>query len=267
MGPIALFDSGEGGLTVLKRVLALYPGEDYLYVADSAHFPYGSRDLGEVRAFFLAILDFVLAEGARAVVVACNTATAAALDAARTVSPVPVVGVIEAGAETAARLSRNRRVGVLATLATCQSGIYRQTLHQFGPDLTVVERPCPLLVVLAENGHTDGEASRSAVGGCVVPLLDAGVDTIVLGCTHFPHMQRAFEAVVDGRARLVDPGHETAKVLPRYVAGLRTTGAGRITSYTTGDPALQARVGRELWPERPLNPLPLAWHDGRVIRR
>lgn len=267
MGPIALFDSGEGGLTVLKRVLALYPGEDYLYLSDSVHFPYGPRDLSEVRGFFLAILDFFLAEGARAVVVACNTATAAALDDARRVSPVPVVGVIEAGAKAAAEQSQNRRVGVLATLATCQSGIYRRTLERFGPDLTVVERPCPLLVVLAESGHTDGAESRSAVGGCVAPLLAADVDTIILGCTHFPHMERAFQAMVAGRARLIDPGDETAKALPRDVDDLRTSGVGRITSYTTGDPALQARVGRELWPERPLKPLPLAWQDGRVIRR
>lgn len=267
MGPIALFDSGEGGLTVLKRVLALYPGEDYLYLSDSAHFPYGFRDLDQVRAFFLAILEFFLAEGARAVVVACNTATAAALEDARRVSPVPVVGVVEAGAETAARVSRNRRVGVLATAATCRSGIYRRTLARFGPDLIVVERPCPTLVVLAENGHTEGDESRAAVGGCVGPLLRSGVDTIILGCTHFPHMERAFEAVVGGRARLIDPGYETAKALPRHVEGLRVHGLGRITSYTTGDPALQARVGRELWPERPLEPLPLAWKSGCVIRR
>ena len=255
--PIAVFDSGEGGLTVLKQLREMYPGEDYLYVCDSAHFPYGSRSLDEVRNLFLAMLTFMLSRDPKGVIIACNTATAAALAHAQRVSPVPVVGVIQPGVDAAIRATRNHRIGVLATEATSRSGIYGRALREKSPKALVVERPCPLLVVLAEQGWTDGDQCRLTVQSCLSEVLGEGVDTVVLGCTHFPHMQAVFSEVVSGRAALIDPGLETARILPSHLPGLSRTGAGSLEFFTTGDPAEVTRVARQLWPNQLLRALPL----------
>ena len=264
--PIAMFDSGEGGLTVLKQARALFPGEDYLYVCDSAHFPYGDRSLSEVRDFFLAILEFMLTQDPQAVVIACNTATAAALAEARRMAPVPVIGVVQAGVEAAARATQNRRVGVLETLATHRSQIYAKSLTACDPSIVVLERPCPLLVVLAENGWTDGPECVDAVQQCAGGLIDEGVDTLILGCTHFPHMQKVFNQVVAGRAHVIDPGLETARSLPDYLPDLSPQGdQGNLAFFTTGDPEDSARVARLLWPEVEVKPSRLVWQGEKVL--
>ncbi|MCL4520904.1 MAG: glutamate racemase [Firmicutes bacterium] len=262
--PIAVFDSGEGGLTVLKQARELYSGEDYLYVCDSAHFPYGPRSLDEVKGFFLAILDFILTRAPKAVIIACNTATAAALEPARKASPVPVVGVIEAGVEAALKVTETHRIGVLATEATSRSGIYRRTFQERDANTVVVERPCPRLVVLAENGWTDGPQCRRTVHQCLAGVLAEQVDTVVLGCTHFPHMQSVFQQAVYGRAKLIDPGLETARQLPRYLDDLSHAGGGSLEFYTTGHPGEVTRVARQLWPNQILQALPLVWQGSAV---
>lgn len=263
--PIAVFDSGEGGLTVLKQARELYPGEDFLYVCDSLHFPYGSRSLAEVRGFFLAILGFLLEREPKAVVIACNTATAAALEEAQRQSPVPVIGVIEPGVQAALKATRNHKVGVLATEATSRAGIYSRALKARDPEMTVIERPCPLLVVMAESGLIDGDACRHTVGSCLAGVLAQGVDTVVLGCTHFPHMQTVFEEMVRGRAKLIDPGLETAKIMSGILPQLSRTRGGGLQFYTTGDPLEVARVARQLWPQQELEALPLHWRGMTVI--
>ena len=266
--PIVVFDSGEGGLTLLKQAWALYPGEKYIYICDTAHFPYGQRPLAEVRTFFLGVLRYALTLAPKAVVIACNTATAAALDAAREASGgVPVVGVVEPGILAAVRATENRRIGVLTTVATHRSGIYERGLRAAEARAVVWQRPCPLLVVLAENGRVTGPESRAAVARCVEGLLAEGVDTVILGCTHFPHMQAIFAEVVGNRAHLIDPGLETAKILPRYVASLMREGSGSVSLFTTGDPERVARVGRQLWEHLVMQPEQLAWEDGEVVRR
>ncbi len=266
--PIVVFDSGEGGLTLLKQAWALYPGEDYIYICDTEHFPYGQRPLVQVRTFFLGVLTYALTLDPKAVIIACNTATAAALDAARAVSgDVPVVGVVEPGILAAVRVTHNRRIGVLTTVATHRSGIYQNGLRAAEARAVVWQRPCPLLVVLAENGRVTGPESRAAVAHCVQGLLAEDVDTLILGCTHFPHMQAIFAEVVGDRAHLIDPGLETAKILPHYVVGLQREGLGTVSLLTTGQPERVLRVGRQLWEHIVMRPGQLAWEDGEVVRR
>ncbi|NMP21756.1 glutamate racemase [Sulfobacillus harzensis] len=262
-GPIALFDSGEGGLTVLRQLLQRMPGEQFIYGADSGHFPYGEKSLQQVRDWFLAFLDFFIAQGARAVVIACNTATAAALQEAAARSPVPVIGVVEPAAERAAAISRNGSVGVLSTEATHRSGLYRSRLQAIRPQLTVISKPCPILVVMAENGQIDGVNVEDAVRACVEPVMDTGVDTIILGCTHFPHMRQVFNRVVDNRAAIVDPGEEIAdRLMPLgFPKHGQTT---RVKAWTTGNLERFLWVAERLCPGIPLEAHALHWKDGRV---
>ncbi len=260
--PIAIFDSGEGGLTVLKRAVALYPGEDFIYGADSVHFPYGSRSLEDVQRLFLRFLDFFLAEQVKAVVIACNTATAAALDVARRISPVPVIGVVEPGARKAAAVSRNRHIAVLSTYATYKSGVYLRAITASNQAAQVVQHPCPALVTMAEAGATDTEQARMAVRACLTTVFAYGVDTVVLGCTHFPHMERIFYEEIANRAQIVDPGYETAKQLEDVLGPLNREPGGTLRFYTTGLPAEFNRIAAILWPETPVQATPLIWLGG-----
>ncbi|AEJ40990.1 glutamate racemase [Sulfobacillus acidophilus TPY] len=258
-GPIALFDSGEGGLTVLRHLWRQYPGEHFLYAADSLHFPYGPKPLNTVRTWFLAFLDFFLAEDARAIVIACNTATAAALDEARRRSPVPVIGVVEPACQRALQDSAQSRIGVLSTEGTYRSGLYPHLILGIKPDAHVVSRPCPVLVEMAENGQVDGEDVRFRVAECVEPVLATGVDTVILGCTHFPHMEQVFREVVGDRAVIIDPGMEVAEQLPQHVPDLRRDGSGHVTAFTTGNPRQFQDIAQLLVPELPLSVHTLQW--------
>ncbi|MCY0881499.1 MAG: glutamate racemase [Firmicutes bacterium] len=257
--PIAIFDSGEGGLTVLKRAYEWYPGENYLYAADALHFPYGSRSLEEVRAFFLQFLDFFVQQSAKAVIIACNTATAAALQAAQAISPIPVIGVIQPGARAAAHATQNGRIAVLSTYATYRSAVYQTALQQVNSQLHITLHPCSTLVTMAETGQIHSQAARRTVRACLHAVLAEQTDTIVLGCTHFPHMEQLFLEEMSAGTRLIDPGLETVKALTRLLGPLRTQGQGHTRFYTTGQPQQFEAVSRILWPEAALHVQPLTW--------
>jgi glutamate racemase len=250
--PIGFFDSGEGGLTVMREVARLLPGEDLIYACDTAHFPYGPRPMSEVRRFFLTFMDFFAAQDCKLVVVACNTATAAALDLLDSGSlPVPAIGVVQPGARAAAAISRSGRIGVAATQGTCASGIYPRMIRQYRPDGQVVQQPCPILVIRAEEGVISGPEVRAEVERCLRPLMDFGMDTLVLGCTHFPHMEAVIADVVGPGVTLIDPGLATAaEVAYRLQAegDARTDGMGERRFYTTGDPERFVEVANRLWP-------------------
>ncbi|PSR37158.1 MAG: glutamate racemase [Sulfobacillus thermosulfidooxidans] len=263
--PIAIFDSGEGGLTVLKRAWALYPGEDFIYGADSSHFPYGSRSLDNVRELFLRFLDFFLDQHVKAVVIACNTATAAALEEAQRRSPVPVIGVVDPGAHRAARLSSSGRIAVLSTYATYQSEVYRYAIARYNEGAQVVQHPCPVLVTMAESGDTDTEQARLAVRECLTTVFREDVDTVVLGCTHFPHMERIFYQEVAGRAEIVDPGYETAKHLSAVLGPLKQQEGGTMRFYTTGQTEEFDRISAVLWPGMTIRATALQWRNGHYV--
>lgn len=250
--PIGFFDSGEGGLTVMREVARLLPGEDLLYACDTMHFPYGPRPMAEVRRFFLAFMDFYATHHCKLVVVACNTATAAALDLLESGgTPVPAIGVVHPGARAASAISRSGRIGVAATAGTCASGIYPRTIARYRPDSHVTQEACPILVIRAEEGVISGPEVRAEVQRCLKPLMDHGMDTLVLGCTHFPHMENVIADVVGPGVTLVDPGLATAaEVAYRLQASgdAQLQGTGEHRFYTTGDPERFVEVAGRLWP-------------------
>lgn len=250
--PIGIFDSGEGGLTVMREIARLLPGEDLVYACDTAHFPYGPRPQAEVRRFFLSSLKFFQSHDCKLVVVACNTVTASIMDLLEGEAlPVPTVGVVKPGARAAAAISRTGRIGVAATEGTCASGVYPVLIRQDRPDAVVVQWPCPIMVTRAEEGRVSGPAVRAEVEQCLKPLLAAGVDTLVLGCTHFPHMRAVIEEVIGPEVALVDPGEATAREVAARLAmaGQVNTGdSGRRSFFTTGDPDRFTAVASRLWP-------------------
>ncbi|MGE5673070.1 MAG: glutamate racemase [Mycobacterium leprae] len=249
--PIGIFDSGEGGLTVTREIARLLPGEDLIYACDTLHFPYGPRSLSEVRRFFLRFVDFFAEMDCKLVVVACNTATVAALDLLDGNLRLPAIGVVQPGARAAAAASQTGRIGVAATQGTCASGIYPRLIKQYRPEAQVVQEPCPILVIRAEEGVISGPVVRAEVVRCLSPFLVNKVDTLVLGCTHFPHMAALIADVAGPGVTLVDPGVETARDVAAYLsaAGLNNSGSqGRRLFCTTGDPAKFTEVASRLWP-------------------
>ncbi len=249
--PIGFFDSGEGGLTVTKVVAGLLPGEDLIYACDTARFPYGPRPRNQVRRFFLHFMDFFAEQGCKLVVVACNTATAAVLDLLDGALPVPAIGVVQPGSRAAATVSRNGRIGVAATQGTCDSGIYPRMILQARPAAHVVQEPCPILVIRAEEGVISGPEVRQEVERCLAPLLQVQVDTLVLGCTHFPHMQAVIADVAGPGVTLVDPGVATGAEVVSWLQDqglLNPQRCGSRRFYTTGDPARFVEVASRLWP-------------------
>lgn len=251
--PIGFFDSGEGGLTVARAVAGLLPSEHLVYACDTAHFPYGPRPLSEVRGFFLRFMEFFTAQHCKLVVVACNTATAAVLDLLESGSlPVPAIGVLQPGAAMAARVSVTGRIGVAATQGTCNAGIYPRMIRQIRPEAHVAQEACPILVIRAEEGIISGPEVRAEVERSLAPILAEQVDTLVLGCTHFPHMEAVIADVVGPGVRLVDPGvataHRVADLLRERGIANPGPGEGRRSFYTTGDPVRFAEVSARLWP-------------------
>ena len=212
--PIGVFDSGLGGLSVARRILARLPNERIVYFADSAHVPYGERPLEQIQEFALAIVGFLIDKGAKAIVMACNMSSAAALDLSRREYPdVPIIGVIAPGARAAVDACCGAPIGVLATTGTIRSEAYVRAVAGFDPSVSVFGNACPKFVPLIESGRADSEDADAAACAYVAPLLAAGCRTIVLGCTHYPFLRAQIEAAVGPEVRVVDPAEETVSVL------------------------------------------------------
>ncbi|RMG65417.1 MAG: glutamate racemase [Calditrichaeota bacterium] len=216
--PVGVFDSGIGGLTVVRQLMRLLPGEDIIYFGDTARIPYGTKSDDTVKRFALEDSFFLLDQGVKAVVVACNTASAIAIQVLRRFLPVPVVGVIEPGVQGALRETRNGRVGVIGTATTIRSGAYRRLLLAARPDLQVVSQPCPLFVPLVEEGWIEDEATYLIARRYLQPLLENRVDTVILGCTHYPLLRPVLGKVLGPGVRLVDSGVEAAHHLKQVLA-------------------------------------------------
>lgn len=209
-----MFDSGVGGLSVARRVIEMLPAERLLYFADTAHVPYGERPLDEIREFALDITAFLVENGAKAIVMACNMSSAVALEAVRRKYPdVAVVGVIEPGAKAAVEAAGGAPIGVLATTGTIRSGAYVRAVARLDPSVQVIGQACPAFVPLIEAGLANSEQVEQAARMYVAPLLARGCRTIILGCTHYPFVRRAIQAAAGEGVKLVDPAEETARVL------------------------------------------------------
>jgi len=253
--PIGVFDSGVGGLSVLRHICAQLPHEDVMYFADSGHAPYGDKTEEYVVARALAVTEFLLSHGAKALVVACNTATVAAIKAVRLRYPeLPVVGV-EPGLKPAAAATRNGKVGVLATARTLKGDKFLQLREQISAatQAEFLLQPAVGLVNEIEKGDLHTPAIAEMLERYVAPLLDQGADTLVLGCTHYPFVRDGIERVLQAHARsdvtLIDTGDAVARQLGRLLeaAGLlRPSGASVLRGYTTGDAAALAQAFADL---------------------
>lgn len=220
--PIGVFDSGVGGLTVARAIIDQLPNESILYVGDTAHSPYGPKPIADVRRYTLAVLDDMVDRGVKMLVIACNTASSAMLRDAReryTIGMgIPVVEVIQPAVASAVRQTRNGRIGVIGTVGTIASRAYNDAFAA-APDLEIFSRACPLFVDFVEAGITSGDELFAAAHEYLAPLSDAGIDTLVLGCTHYPLMSAAIQYVVGPNVTLVSSADETAKLVYRTLVG------------------------------------------------
>lgn len=244
--PVGIFDSGIGGLTVARAIQELLPNESTVYLGDTARVPYGPKSPATVRRYSREILQWLLTQDVKAVVVACNTATAHALEDLRSISPVPVIGVIQPGSRAAVAATRNNKIGVIGTAGTVASGAYRRALLALNPELEVVQQACPLLVPFVEEGWLVHPATRMVIEEYLAPLRAAGVDVLVLGCTHYPLLKPLLHHVMGPSVRLIDSALETARELAAVLDGGLAAPAGQTPFHrwgATDDVARFASVG------------------------
>ena len=220
--PIGVFDSGVGGLTVLAALRARLPAENFLYLGDTARLPYGTKTAGTVERYALQAVACLVGRGVKAVVIACNTASAAALPALAAKHQVPLLGVVEPGAEAAVRSTRNDRIAVLATESTVRAGAYQRAIAALRPDARVTAVAASLFVALAEEGWVEGAIAESIAARYLAPLFNGmeAPDTLVLGCTHFPPLLGAIRSVVGTQVQIVDSAATTAQRLEALIAPL-----------------------------------------------
>jgi glutamate racemase len=246
---IGVFDSGVGGLSVLKHIRAALPRHRLLYVADSGHVPYGDKTPEYIRERSFALTSFLLEQGAAAVVIACNTATAAAAAALRERFEIPIVGM-EPAVKPAVAATRSGVVGVLATVGTLESAKFAALLEQYAGDVEIVAQACPGLVEQVEAADLDGPATRELIELYTQPLLARGADTLVLGCTHFPFLRPLITTIVGPQVTLIDTGEAVAKQVVRRLppaADAAGAAAPEESFWTTGDVGAAQRIVPRLW--------------------
>ena len=250
--PIGVFDSGLGGLTVARAIIDQLPGESIIYVGDNARGPYGPRSLAEVRSFTLEIMDELVQAGVKAIVIACNTASSATLRDARERYEIPVLEVIQPAARRAVSATRSGRVGVIGTSATIESGAYLDSFTA-APQLIITSVPCPAFVEFVERGETSGPAITAVAREYLQPLIEAQVDTLVLGCTHYPLLTGVISYVMGDNVTLVSSAEETAKDLYRTLVEkdlLNVPGRPTYKFIATGDAKSFSKLARRfLGPE------------------
>ena len=247
---IGVFDSGVGGISVLQHIHALLPNEKLLYMADSKYAPYGNKTPAEIQARCFEIADFFMTQNIKTLVVACNTATAAAVDELRARYSLPIIGM-EPAVKPAAEASKNGIVGVLATTGTLKSAQFAALLESYGRNVEVVTQACVGLVECIERGELDAAGTKALIRQYCTPLLAHGADTIVLGCTHYPFVRAAIREVVGDKVSLIDTGAAVASYLKLRLQenGLLSTGAtpGKVQFWTNSTRPDARRVIEQLW--------------------
>ncbi len=245
--PIGIFDSGVGGLTVFKEVAGLLPHENIIYLGDTARVPYGTRSPQTVIKYSQEITAFLLRQGIKLLVVACNTSSAVSLPALKKENDIPVIGVIEPGARRAAEMTQNRLVGVIGTEGTVKSRAYEHAIRAIDQRIRVASRACPLFVPLAEEGWVDNEVARLTAQSYLRPLLDEAIDTLVLGCTHYPLLEGIIREIMGDEVCLVNSAQETAKEVQRVLEEEKLAAAGKkhalYTFYVTDNAERFVKVG------------------------
>ncbi|MBI5827132.1 MAG: glutamate racemase [Deltaproteobacteria bacterium] len=253
--PIGIFDSGIGGLTVLREITRLLPGENTIYLGDTARVPYGNKSRETVERYSLEIAHFLLRHGIKMLVAACNTASAYALDRLKKELAIPVIGVIEPGAKAALRATRTRRVGVIGTEGTIRSNAYSSAIKALDPDVSTFTKACPLFVPLAEEGWTDDDVTLSVAERYLGELKGHGIDTLVLGCTHYPLLKGVLAKVMGAGVTLIDSAESTAEEVKRVLTerdmlhpGAQARAEHRF--FVTDSPERFVTVGRRFFGER-----------------
>ncbi|MBI4752321.1 MAG: glutamate racemase [Acidobacteria bacterium] len=222
--PIGIFDSGVGGLTVYRAIRERLPFEDIVYLGDTARIPYGTRSLVTVRRYALEDAAFLVSCGIKLLVVACNTASSTAMDVLTDALSIPVIGMIGPGARRAINLTRNGRIGVIGTEATVGSGAYTRAIHQLLPEAVVIERSCPLFVPLTEEGWANHQVTAMVAEEYLKPFAQDEIDTLVLGCTHYPILRTLIQQVVGEHVNLVDSGASAAEEVLATLPGQEVNG-------------------------------------------
>ena len=208
--PVGVFDSGIGGLTVAREIMRNLPSEKIVYFGDTARLPYGNKSKETIIRFSRQIVRFLMKQDVKAIVIACNTASAFALDTLKKEFDIPIIGVIDAGAEVAASVTKNHRIGVIGTVGTIGSGIHAEYLHRLDPRIEVVGKACPLFVPLAEEGWLNDPVTEAVAHRYLDDLKKKDIDTLILGCTHYPLLRSLIGNVMGSHVRLVNPAYETA---------------------------------------------------------
>lgn len=252
--PIGVFDSGVGGLTVARAIFDLLPNEPILYLGDNARFPYGPRPVEEIRAFALDLAGYLVAHDVKMLVVACNSIEVAAIEDVARAHGVPVIGVIEPGVRAAIRATRNHLVGLIGTEATVDSGAYQRAVEATGAGVQLVSRACPVFVEHVERGDTSSAPLREAAARYLGPLRDVGVDTLIMGCTHYPMLSGLLQVEMGPDVVLVSSAEETAKDVYATLLSMdlrrEDPGEPEHRLLTTGDPeAFREVAHRFLGPE------------------
>jgi len=250
---IGVFDSGIGGLTVLQRIMEALPRENTVYLGDTARSPYGTKSVETVLRYSFENTDFLIEKGVKLVVVACNTSTAIALEALKENVAVPVIGVIEPGVRRALAETRNKKIGIIGTEATIQSGAYTRALKKLDSKIEVYSRACPLFVPLVEEGWLDNPVVKLTVKSYLGSLKQSGIDTLILGCTHYPLLKKAIQRFVGRAVRLVDSAEETAKeaqTVLKKKSLAREKGKGTPSFFVTDAPDRFIKVGQRFLGEK-----------------
>lgn len=266
--PVGVFDSGVGGLSVLRVLRDQMPDQPVIYFADQAHVPYGPRTLEEVRGFSEEVTRFLLGMGARLIVIACNAASAASLQYLREVFPgVPFVGM-EPAVKPAAEQTQTGVVGVLATPATFQGQLYASVVERFARGVTVLQDVCPGLVAQIEAGNLDGEETRAILTRALTPMLEKNIDTIVMGCTHYPFVIPLIREITGPDVRVIDPAPavvaQVGRLLQIHFPEEKRTGNGSSMFLTSGDPfRFESLLPKLLMQKIPVTGL--HWQDGKLI--
>lgn len=246
--PIGVFDSGLGGLTAVRELCRLLPGEDVVYFGDTGRVPYGSRSRETIIKYARQDVAFLRTFDLKAILIACGTVSTTALDVLSAENPIPVMGVVEPAARAAARLTRSGNIGLIGTQTSVRSGAYERAIQAENPAARVTGQPCPLFVPLVENAFVSpqDEVTRLVAERYLAPIREAGVDTLILGCTHFPLLSEAIAAYMGGGVTLIDSGAAGARALAQLLAekGLHSPrrSFGRTACYASGDAGEFARV-------------------------
>lgn len=259
---IAILDSGVGGLTVVKEVMRQLPREKIIYFGDTARAPYGPRSTEEVKAFTEQIVDYLIQFNPKMIVIACNTATAAALDDITAKLSIPVIGVIHPGARAAISATKTGQVGVIGTVGTIGSGAYTAALKQLSPFVDVVSQACPALVPLVERGEFRSESCLGVVDNSLRGMKENQIDTLILGCTHYPFLMEPIGEVMGPHVKLISSADETAREISTILYEKGKLASGDVTPihqfFCSGDPAMFQQIARD-WLGEQIKRTPVVW--------